>query len=147
MSVANALSTIPGELAEALQREMIEVMSRFARRDWSPSELNGGRLAEAVLRYVEWKNTGSYTPFGTQIDRLKICADARNNTGLDDSVRFHIPNSAQLIMDVRNKRDVAHLSSVVNVNEMDSHLVLRLGSWITAEIVLVRPPSQYGLEC
>lgn len=135
MSLVVALSEIPGELAAALSNELAGLMHRFAKRDWGPSKLNGGRLAEAVLRYVELKGTGSYTPFGTQINRSKVCADAANNTALSDSVRFHLPSSAQLIMDVRNKRDVAHLSAVLDVNEMDSHLVVRLGSWMVAEIV------------
>ena len=38
-------------------------------------------------------------------------------------------------MDIRNRRDVAHLSKSINVNEMDSQMVLRLGSWLVAETV------------
>jgi len=110
-------------------------MHRFARRDWGPSELNGGRLAEAVLRYVEWKNIGNFTAFGAQLNRSRVCTGALNNVALNDSLRFHLPGAAQFIMDVRNKRDVAHLSAVVDVNEMDSHLVVRLGSWMVGEIV------------
>lgn len=135
MSLVAALSGIPKELSAALSTELANLMHRFARGDWGPSELNGGRLAETVLRYVEWKNAGSFTPFGAQLNRSRVCTSALNNVALDDSLRFHIPNAAQLIMDVRNKRDVAHLSAVVDVNEMDSHLAVRLASWIVAEIV------------
>ena len=135
MSLNGALAGIPNEVAVALASELADLTHRFARRDWGPSELNGARLAEAALRYVEWKNTGSFTPFGKTLNRSKVCSEALNNTALDESLRFHIPNSAQLVMDVRNKRDVAHLSAIADVNEMDSHLVVRLGSWLVAEIV------------
>ena len=135
MTLKAALGGIPTDIATAIESELAELLRRYARRDWSPAELNGARLAEAVLRYVEWKRSGSFTPLGTQVNRSKICADALNDTTLDDSIRMHIPNAAVLIMDVRNKRDVAHLSAVIDVNEMDSALVLRLGSWVVSEIV------------
>jgi len=130
-----ALGGIPADISSAIERELAELLSRYARRDWGPSELNGARLAEAVLRYVEWRCRGRFTPLDKQLNRSKICTHALNDTTLDDSIRIHIPSAAVLIMDVRNKRDVAHLSAVVDVNEMDSELVLRLGAWIVSEIV------------
>lgn len=135
MNLTEALGAVPADIAAALQSEFSGLLRRFNRRDWGPAELNGGRLAEAVLRYVEWKDTGSFTPFGKQLGRPAICAHAEQNVQLDDSVRFHIPRAAQLIMDIRNKRDVAHLSAVVDVNEMDAHLVLRVGAWLVAELL------------
>jgi hypothetical protein len=135
MNIATALSGLPPELARGLEHEMAGLFQRFARGDWSPSELNGARLAEVALRYVEWKRTSHFTPFNRQLGRKAICAEALQDTSQDDSVRMHIPHAAELVMDIRNKRDVAHLATVVDVNEMDSQVVLRLASWIVAEIV------------
>jgi hypothetical protein len=135
MSLGQALAGIPEEVAQSIETELAGLMQRFGKRDWSPSELNGGRLAEAVLRYLEWKNEGTFTPLGKQLNRSRIVGGVKNNVALEESVRIHIPRAAELIMDVRNRRDVAHLSSEVDVNEMDSQVVLRLGSWLVAEIV------------
>jgi hypothetical protein len=40
-----------------------------------------------------------------------------------------------MLLDIRNKRDVGHLGAGIDVNRMDSELVLRLCSWILAEMV------------
>ena len=48
-------------------------------------------------------------------------------------------------MDVRNKRDVAHIGAAIDVEEMDAHLVVRVAKWLLAEIVRIEaglPPSE-----
>jgi hypothetical protein len=135
MNLSEALAGVPGDIARSLENELSGLMQRYRRGDWSPSELNGGRLAEAVLRYLEWKDGGSFTPLGKQLNRARIVGAVKNNVALEESVRVHMPRAAELIMDIRNGRDVAHLSDHVSVNQMDSQLVLRLGAWLVAEIV------------
>ena len=44
---------------------------------------------------------------------------------------------AELLLDIRNKRDVAHPVNIVNVGEMDSRLALRLAHWVLSEIIRV----------
>jgi hypothetical protein len=131
----SALSSLPKELSESIEREYVELEYRFARGDWGPSEMNGGRLAETIVRYIEYKNIGSYTQFGTQINRSVILSQAKNNVNLPESIRFHIPNCAVILMDVRNKRDVAHLGNDIDVHEMDSVLMFRVASWVLSEIL------------
>ncbi len=58
-----------------------------------------------------------------------------HNAALPDSVRLQIPDVAELIADVRNKRDVGHLGGSVSVNGMDANLVMACTSWLLAEIV------------
>lgn len=130
-----ALSDIPDRVRHALLEEFGELESRFAKRDWGPAELNGGRFAEAILRYLEWKHSGSFTPFGQQLNRSAIVGRVRSATGLPDGIRFHVTSCAELLMDVRNKRDVAHLGDAVDVKGMDAHLVMRLAAWALSEIV------------
>lgn len=132
---ASVLATVPSDLRDALAREFGDLESRFARGDWSPAQLNGGRFAESVLRYLEWKQSGSFTPIGTQLNRLEIVKRVENDASLPDGVRFHLRRCAELLLDVRNKRDIAHLGTVVDVKAMDAHLVIRLASWSLSEIV------------
>jgi len=58
----STLSSVPAEIVNIIEKEYIDLESRFSRRDWSPGELNGARLAEAIFRYLEWKEAGRYTP-------------------------------------------------------------------------------------
>lgn len=135
-SLRNVLPNIPGDIVDALETEFRNLESRFARRDWGPAELNGGRFAEAVLRFLEWRESGGhYTPIGMQLNRQAILNRARNNPSLPDGLRFHVAKCSEILMDIRNRRDVAHLGTVINVDEMDAHLVMRLAAWVLAEIV------------
>lgn len=135
-SLNSAISGVPPEISDALRKEYQNIESRFVRRDWGPAELNGGRFAEAVLRYLEWKQSGiHYTPIGSQLNRQSIVKNILSDTKISDGLRFHVLNCAELLLDIRNKRDVAHLGNQVDVCEMDSRLVLRLAKWTLAEII------------
>jgi hypothetical protein len=131
------LAHVPADILERLEAEYVELERRFALRDWGPAELNGGRFAEAVLRLLEWKRGVPHTAFGTPANRSAILNAAKSDTSLPDAYRFHIPMCVELLMDVRNKRNVAHLGDDISVNEIDSTLVLGLASWALAEIVRV----------
>lgn len=137
VTLDQALTAVPDVLVDAFEREFGNLEARFARRDWSAAELNGGRLAEALFRYMEWKRTGSFTPLGNQIDRLGIVRCVKNDTSLPDGIRFHVRRCADLLLDFRNKRDVAHLGREIDVDEMDAHLVMRVAAWALSEIVRV----------
>ena len=127
---------VPEPIRSAIAKEFAELESRFCRSDFGPAELNGGRLAEAILRYMEWKQSGgSYTAIGTQLNRTKIVNQIFNDASLPDGIRFHLLKCTELMMDIRNKRDIAHLGSTMKVDGMDANLVMRLASWSLSEIV------------
>lgn len=128
------LSSLPNDLVNALQTEFQKLHQQYFLGQWEPSQLDGGRLAEVVLRIVEFKGTGTFTTIGTQLDRLRIARAAEGNTSLADSLRFQIPRSAELILDFRNKRNVGHLGKI-DVNEMDSTIVINAANWIIAELI------------
>ncbi len=129
------LGVLPSELIDELLDEFGDMRRRFLLRDWGPGELKGGRFAEATMRVLEWMMVGKYTALGDQLNRTGIVKRVENDTSLPDGHRFHVRRAADLLLDVRNKRAVAHLGSDVDVNRMDAELVLRLCSWILAEMV------------
>jgi len=137
-SFANALGVIPSEIVIAIEKEYLELSARFSRHDWAPGELNSGRFAEAILRYLECKDSGgSFTPIGQELKRQAIINRVSNNPNLPEGLRFHVLKCTELLLDIRNKRDIAHLGSVIDVKEMDSRLVLRLAKWVLSEIIRV----------
>jgi hypothetical protein len=128
------LNNIPIELVDVLQVEFQKLHQQFFLGKWEPSQLDGGRFAEIVFRILEFKQSGIFTPIGEQIDRLKICRSISNDSKIPESIRFHILKLADLILDFRNKRNVGH-PSPVNVNEMDSNMVLQSANWIVSELI------------
>jgi len=140
----NALGGLPQDISEALESEFLELERRFGMRDWGPAELNGGRFAEAMVRFLDWKRTGTYTPKGQQVNRQAVLSACRQDPAMPDSYRSHLTTCTELLMDVRNRRDVAHLGAAIGVNEMDTYLVMRVAAWSIAEIVRVEaalPPA------
>ncbi len=125
---------MPADLVATLRTEFRKLHQQYFLGKWEPTQLDGGRFAEAVLRIVQYKDTSAYTPVGTQLNRLQIVQFAERNTVLDDSWRFQIPRLAGLVLDFRNNRNSGHLGTI-DVNEMDSTFVLNAANWIVAELI------------
>jgi len=139
------VSQVPSDIRKALAEEYRKLESRFSRGDWEPASLSGGRFAEAVLRFLEWKQSGgTYTPIGTQLNRSAILSSVRNDTSVPEGLRFNVSRLAELLMDFRNKRDIAHLGSTPDVKEMDARLIMASSSWIMAEIAREESGSDAG---
>ena len=135
----------PLELVNSLLESYEELAGNFVRGKLRPSQVEGGRFCEAVIRMLQHETTGNYTPIGTplnldlEIETLKNLPKAAH----DESIRLHIPRTVRVIYDVRSKRDAAHLGNV-NSNMMDATLVLNCCKWILAE--LFRTKFQIPIE-
>ena len=128
-------ANLPNELVEKLLNEYSHIKQQFLLKKWRPTELECGRFCECVLRIIEYCDRGHYTPFGVQAKSEQIIKNAENNVNLNDSIRFLIPRLVRVVLDFRNKRDIAHVGGEVSPNEQDSLLVVHSSDWIMAEIV------------
>ena len=128
------LKNVPQDIATELEKEFQKLHQQYFLGKWEPSQLDGGRFAEHVFRIIEYKQTKTFTPIGTTIPRVYIYNSASQDTTLPESIRFHILKLADLILDFRNKRNVAH-PGIINVNEMDTSFVIQAANWIIAELI------------
>lgn len=80
--------------------------------------------------------TNTHTPLGTSLPRIPTLLGTLASSGhASDSVRLHIPKSLNVIYDIRNKRDAAHLADRIDPNVQDSSLVVATAAWVLAELV------------
>lgn len=127
---------LPNEIVTHLLDEYQDIKQHLVFRKFRPSELNGGRFAECVLRLVQHLDTPPYTPFGTSLGNSDaIIRRAESNTSLHESMRFLIPRLARILLDVRNRRDVAHVGGDVSPNFSDSIFISHSTDWILTEIL------------
>lgn len=116
-----------------------------------PNEVEGGRFAEGVLRLLEHRTTGSFTPLNRQINTnaVIVALEQLPAASQPDSVRIHIPRTLRVIYDIRNKRDAAHLSDGIDANVQDATLVMACCDWILAELarlyLAATPASAHAL--
>jgi hypothetical protein len=135
--IINALaSRIPTDILRNLVEEYQTLKRRFALRQFQPSELSGGRFGECVVRLVEYLQNGSFTPFGSHIhNSTAILNGISSNANYPDSVRHFIPKLTRIILDVRNRRDVAHVGGEVSPNYSDAIFICHSADWILTELI------------
>lgn len=133
--IATLSPNLPNEILTKLLDEYILIKQQFFLRRFQPSELNAARFGECVLRLLEYLNTGKYTPFGTQVKSEHIINSIQKSTAHTDTIRLFIPRLTRVMLDVRNKRDIAHVGGEVNPNQSDALLVTHCTDWILTELV------------
>lgn len=138
--VSELKKQIPGRLVDELfeRHKLIKekfVSGYFDPQNFDPSELNAGKFVEVVLRILQHLTSGTYTPLNRRLDFTDSLANQFMNSGVDDSVRIHIPRTARVIYDVRSRRGVGHISGNINANLMDSMLVVSVADWVLAELI------------
>lgn len=130
------LSTIVDfSLAKSAVEDYVDMQQRFLAGDWKPTELNGGRLCEAVARCIHQLDAGSIThsKFPRKIcERLEDEA-VSHNLGIKD--RHHLAKVISVLYKFRSDRGAVHISPIYSANEMDSILVLHIGKWLFSEFL------------
>ncbi len=132
---ADLIKTFPVDVISKLIDEYLGIKHSFFLRQFKPAELDAARFCECVLRLIEYLDSGTFTPLGQQLGTENIIRRAENNVGLTDGIRFLIPRLTRVLLDVRNKRNVAHVGMEVDPNYSDSLLVTHAADWILIELI------------
>lgn len=129
---------LPHDIVSNLVGEYQNIKQDLVFKRFRPTELNGGRFGECLLRLFQYLDTGNYTAFGTQVTNSDTIINRMQNiTTLHDSVRLYIPRLTRLLIDVRNRRNVAHVGGDVDPNFSDSIFISQLSDWILTELIRV----------
>jgi len=139
-SLEKALSNIPTTFRKRLIKDYIEIKKLFIERKFEFSGLKVGKFCETLLRFLQERLTGRYTPFGTKIPNfINECdnlAKTPKSAG-NESLRILIPHSLKFLYSVRSKRGISHVPGDIDPNEMDSTVCVSLADWIMAELIRI----------
>lgn len=136
-SSKSAFASLPAALATDLLDAYAKIVTNFAEGRWEPSELNGGKLCEAVYTIVEGYMQGVYQPRASKPSNMPdACRKLETNfPAAHRSPRIQIPRMVIALYEIRNTRGVGHAGGDVNPNEMDATAVLYMSKWLMAELV------------
>jgi len=141
-------SKLPEPLVDALLDSYQEMKHNYLLRNYEPTELNGGKFSEVVVRILQFETqAGSFSPLGTHIPNMigKIRSfEQLPSSSANESYRIHIPRVLVAIYNVRNKRGVGHIGGDINPNHADATLLTSCADWVMAE--LFRIHYQCSLE-
>lgn len=142
MSLApeDAFAVLPSGLRDDLLNAFNEIVRNYREHRWEPSELNGGKLCEAVYTViVGWLEGGAYPARAKKPQQFpQKCwyLESKYSTVPDSkSARVLIPRLMLGVLDIRNNRNVGHTGGDVDPNAMDAMLVLHNAKWLVAELV------------
>lgn len=145
------IARFPENLVDHLIECYAEQKTNFYLGRMRPTEVEGGRFAEAAFRMLQHAARLPVTLLGTQLDSEATIRNLANlpSTSAPDSIRLHIPRTLRVIYDIRNKRDAAHLADGIDPNLQDSTLVSGTMDWVLAEFVRlahgVSPDEAFGM--
>jgi hypothetical protein len=137
---ADAFSVLPTTLRDDLLSAFNEIVKNYRERRWEPSELNGGKLCEAVYTVCKgWLDGGQYPARAGKPGRFPETCWAMKDTYQQvpdsHSARILIPRMMLGLYDIRNNRGVGHAGGDVDPNHMDATAVLYTAKWLVAELV------------
>jgi hypothetical protein len=131
-------SAVDATLARQIIESYVEMQQRYLAGDWQPTELDGGRLCEAVARAVYQLDGGTVTHSQLPGELLKKVLDADGVTrphrlALKD--RQHLAKVMETVYKFRSDRGPVHISPIYTANGMDSMLVVYASKWILGEFL------------
>jgi len=137
---ADAFSVLPITLRDDLLNAFNEIVKNHREHRWEPSELNGGKLCEAVFTIIEgYLEGGNYPRRAKKPSRFpQTCwaLEQKYATVADSrSPRILMPRLMLSLYDIRNNRGVGHAGADVDPNRMDATFVLYASKWLMAELV------------
>lgn len=137
-NLSSILPSIPKSLRDELITCYNEIVRNYRERRWEPSELNGGKLCEAVYTILKGTVDGSYPAHSSKPRNfLDACQKLEQATEppFSRSLRIQIPRMLIALYEIRNNRGVGHIGGDVNPNHMDAVAVLYMSKWTLSELI------------
>ena len=142
IDVTKVLAGLPPGLRNELLTEYQSLASAFQRGQWKYASLDGGRFCEVVYTIIDGALSGTFPaaaskPSNFSGDCMTLASRYPAPRLGNDSLRLIVPHVLIGLYDVRNKRNVGHVSGEIAASHMDATLVHATAAWVMAELVRV----------
>lgn len=139
-SLESALASLPAALRKRLLRSYAELKTFSLEGQHDVIGVRAGRLAEVLLRVVQYLLTQTYTPLGKRLSNFKAECDKFEQTPKGcgpEGLRVIMPRALLFLYTLRNKRDFGHTGGEVDANEIDALTATRVVDWCMCELIRV----------
>ena len=138
--LAAALANVPGTFRSRLVRTYLDFKKNCVETRYEAAGLAAGKFSEVVLRFLQEKVYGSFTPFRKRINnyadecrKLIIAPDTAGN----ESERVVLPRALVFLYTMRNKRGIGHVGGDVDANAIDIAAMAKTADWIVCELIRI----------
>lgn len=136
----DALLSIPANLRNRLIQNYSAIKNKALEGHYDTIGHQAGKLAEVLLRILQNKLTGSYTPLNKNIGNFKGECERLEQTDKNagpEGLRIIMPRALLYLYTLRNKRDFGHVGGEVDANEIDALTAVRMTDWCMSELIRV----------
>ncbi len=133
--IAELSKVVDPAFAEAAVTNYVQMQQRFLAGDWQPTELDSGRLCEAVARAIYQLDTAVVTHSQLPGEICGKLEDQQQQHALPLKDRLHMCRAIGVVYKFRSDRGSVHISSVYTANYMDSMFMVHAAKWIFAEFL------------
>jgi hypothetical protein len=138
--LGSALANIAATFRARIISACLTLKRESAENRCEAAGLAVGKFCEVVLRQLQDRVLGSYTPLGVKISnfaddcRKLVAAPA---TAATESERTIIPRALVFMYTIRNKRGIGHVGGDVDANQIDSAVMSRIADWVVCELIRI----------
>ena len=143
-AINNLFNFLPTKLRSQLLSEFTKIHDNYIYGKYQSTELNAARFCEIVYTIIDGYQNKSYASEASKPqDIVSACKKLENfNGSIPRSMRILIPRLLPVLYEIRNNRNIGHISGDINPNYMDAVLSFKSVNWIMTELIRVF----YGLE-
>ncbi len=138
--LVNALANVSAPFRTKLIQSYLDLKKNCAEARFETAGLAGGKFCEVVLRFLQQKVHGSFTPFGAKIENF--AAECRKlieapKTAGNESERIVLPRALVFLYTMRNKRGIGHIGGDVDANAIDIAAMTKTADWVVCELIRI----------
>jgi hypothetical protein len=138
--LVTALASVPGTFRARLIQTYLNLKKNCIEARYEAAGLVAGKFCEVVLRFLQHKVHGNFTPFGTKItnyaDECNRLITAPTTKG-NESERVVLPRALLFLYTMRNKRGIGHVGGDVDANAIDISAMTKTADWIVCELIRI----------
>lgn len=135
-----ALSALPSTLRKRLIKNYSTIKNQALEGQYDAIGHQTGKLAEVLLRVLQYLLTGTSTPLSQNLSNFKAECEKIEQTPKasgPEGLRVLMPRALVFMYTLRNKRDFGHAGGEVEANEIDALTATRLSDWCMCELIRV----------